>query len=157
MSTSLSWQEYGDSFSVYLALIAYFIGLLYYKGLVLPRSPYHAAHWLRISADQDFSDAQYLLATMYEEGLGVHKDLKEAAELYIPAANGGHADAQYNLGFLYENGRGVERDLVEAYKWFKLASYQRDLPFSREKLIHQMTREQMEEGERRIHLWKRMH
>ncbi|MEQ9562394.1 MAG: tetratricopeptide repeat protein, partial [Woeseiaceae bacterium] len=77
--------------------------------------------WLRLSADQGHSGAQYRLGFLYDTGDGVAEDNAEAMRWYLLAANQGNSIAQNNLGALYFSGEGPEFDRVEAYKWFYIA------------------------------------
>ena len=50
-------------------------------------------HHLRIAADQQYSDAQYLLGTYYAQGKGVFADEDKALALLLGAAKNRHPDA----------------------------------------------------------------
>ena len=45
-----------------------------------------AFKWYRLSAEQDYSDAQLRLGVLYAEGLGVEQNLELAADWYRKSA-----------------------------------------------------------------------
>jgi TPR repeat protein len=80
--------------------------------------------WLRLSAAQNFAEAQNALAVAYSSGEFVMKDHIEAAHLFHLAAEQGRPDAQYNLGLCYQIGDGVAKDTNEAIRWFRKSADQ---------------------------------
>ena len=84
--------------------------------------PSEAARWFRLSAEQDWPDAQYQLARLYAQGTGVNQDLANAVDWYRRAAMQGQLDAQFMLGVSYYDGQGVPRDLIEGLAWFMIAA-----------------------------------
>lgn len=93
--------------------------------------------------------AQYELGRAYAEVWNA----KEASQWYRKAAEQGVADAQYCLGQNYATGEGAPRDNVEAYAWFCLAAAQqnRQAMNARGKIVRQMSRAEIEEGNRRAY------
>ena len=81
-----------------------------------------ARHYRKLLADQNNTNAQYILGKSYH--LEQPVDYKLAHEYYKLAALKGHGDSLCNLGLLYEKGLGVERDLEEAIKWWNLGVQQ---------------------------------
>jgi uncharacterized protein len=79
---------------------------------------------LRAKAEQDNSQAQYILGIIYFDGKGVNQDYTKALEWYKRAADQGYAKAQHRLGFLYSTGQGVSQDYPEAVKWYRKAADQ---------------------------------
>lgn len=75
--------------------------------------------WLKKSAEQGYSQAQYELGGYYD-----YRDRREAVKWYRKAAEQGHAGAQYCLGNIYELGVGVNKDYNEAVKWYRKAAEQ---------------------------------
>jgi TPR repeat protein len=86
------------------------------------RDPAEAARWLRKSADQNFSAAQFWLAILYEGGIGVPKDPATSTEWLKKAAENNHPQAQFDLACKYEDGDGIPKDDNEANKWLKRAA-----------------------------------
>ena len=79
------------------------------------------------------------------------KDSVEAVRWYRKAAVQNHAKAQCNLAWCFAEGQGITKDEVEAYKWDLLAAAQ-GLGPAREaatRLEHQLTRQQLAEGQKR--------
>ena len=72
-------------------------------------------------AEQENSNAQFLVGWIYERGEGVKKDYKIAVKWYTLAAEQGFADAQYNLARMYRFGY-VGKDYKTAVKWYTLAA-----------------------------------
>ena len=65
---------------------------------------------LRLRAEQDDVEAQYILGVMYAEGRDVPQDDAEAGAWFHRAAAQGHSSAQYSLGVMYDTGRRVPQD-----------------------------------------------
>ena len=80
--------------------------------------------WFLKSAEQDFTNAEFMMGRYHALGWGVKRNPRKAIEWYERAARKGHAAALNNLGAVYYKGDGVERDLVQAYKWYALAAQQ---------------------------------
>ena len=78
-----------------------------------------AVVWYKLAAEQDFSDAQFMLASCYMVGQGVPHDEKEAVRWLLPAAEAGVAIAQAALGGCYYLGKGIEQDYEKAEYWLK--------------------------------------
>lgn len=97
------------------------LGLLYAKGLSVPRDLKKAVSLYEKASARGSATAQFRLAVLYENGNGVAKDLNKAVELYEKSAAGGYAIAQCYLGFLYQNGQGVVQDLAKAALWYQKA------------------------------------
>ncbi|HVY68497.1 MAG TPA: hypothetical protein VHH73_01120, partial [Verrucomicrobiae bacterium] len=83
-----------------------------------------AVRWLRMSAYQNFAEAQFTLGSLYDRGQGVERDVAQAAQWYLAAARNGHSKAQYNVGCAYETGEGVDPDVDEAIHWYRRAADQ---------------------------------
>lgn len=100
----------------------YRLGIMYAKGLGVPRDYEPAAMWLRKSAEQGYASAEDDLGVLYGQGRGVRENPAEAARWFLKAAVQGHGSAQLNLAFLYKEGRGVPQDSVQAFAWANTAS-----------------------------------
>jgi len=114
--------------------------------------------WLRRSANQGFTRAQFSLGERYAQGDGIAKDETEAARWYALAADQGYKEAQHYLAVLYEYGRGVQKDLVQAYKWYSLAAGSSMDPKNqsvknRDYLEGQMTAAQLAEAKKLVADW----
>jgi TPR repeat protein len=79
-----------------------------------------AVKWLRLAADQENAQAQFVLANIY----WVRTDYAEAFKLYLRSAEHGYGYAQDYLGSMYAFGRGVPVDNVQAYFWHDRAAAQ---------------------------------
>jgi TPR repeat protein len=86
------------------------------------RDPVEAARWLRKSADQKFSAAEFWMAILCEGGIGVPKDSEASMQWLKKAAENGHPQAQFEMACKYEDGDGVPKDDKEAHKWLKRAA-----------------------------------
>lgn len=82
----------------------------------------YASRLLKVLAEQDHSQAQYLLATQYDTGLGVDIDKFASFHWYKKAAKAGIRVAQHNLGVAYAHGQGIEVDITKAITWWKRAA-----------------------------------
>jgi len=104
---------------------------------------------LHAKAERGDAQAQYELGRAYAEIWNA----AEAGKWYRKAAEQGVADAQYYLGQSYTTGEGVPRDAAEAYAWFSLATAQqnRQAMNARGKIVRQMSRAEIDEGNRRAY------
>ena len=98
------------------------LGLMYFRGQVVPQDYAQAFAWWRQAAVQGDAGARRNLGLMYIRGQGVRQSFVEALAWLQPAANQGDAVAQYSLGLMYVNGQGVPQDYVQAHVWFNLAA-----------------------------------
>lgn len=101
----------------------YSLGRLYYYGEEVEQSNSMAIKWMRLSAEQGYSEAQDFMAQVfYKDAAGVKRDYAEAAKWYHLLAEKGYDDAQYYLGICYKKGLGVKQSNETAYHWLKLAA-----------------------------------
>lgn len=133
------------------------LGLRYGCAAGAARDLGQAVIWYRRAAEQNHSLAEFNLGVMYAEGQGVVRDTTEAGRWLRRAAEHGDAGAQFGLGNHYERasltglaGEAAEAR-VEAYKWYRRAASQGygQSHLACETLSLGMTREQMDEGDRR--------
>ncbi len=98
----------------------YLLGIRYEYGDGAPQDYAEAIRWIRLSAEQGYSEAQYDLAASF------YRDMNntEAIHWWRLAAEQGHAWAQFNLGGMYGFGEGVPQDDTEAAKWYLLSADQ---------------------------------
>lgn len=132
-------------------------GNSFYDGARPPGPRLNSIEWLRRSATQGLSAAQFMLGQKYAQGYGVAKDEGEAATWYTLAADQGDKAAQHYLAVLYEYGRGVQKDFVQAYKWYSLAALDNRDPVpgrNRDSLARKMTAEQLDQAQQLIAAWK---
>lgn len=80
--------------------------------------------YLKISADQGDTEAQYMIGYCYEKGEGVEPSWSQASKYYRLAAEKGSYVAQYLLGNLYKWGLGVEQSKEESLKYYELSADQ---------------------------------
>ena len=97
-------------------------GLLYYKGITVPKDFRQASDWFNKAAAKGHAGAQYNLGIMAYLGQGMTQSFAEAAKWFRKAGEQDHAAAQYNLGFLFYEGKGVQKDDQEAYHWIDQAA-----------------------------------
>ena len=98
------------------------LGLLYERGLGVPRDSALALVWYRRAAAQGEALAEFHIGSLYERGSGVGRDYTEAATWYRRASEKGNESAQAALAYLYDRGLGVERDFGEAAALYSQAS-----------------------------------
>ncbi len=112
-----------------------------------------------LAAEQGDAASQSNLGIMYDNGDGVPQDDVEAVRWWRLAAEQGYAVAQYNLGYMYGNGYGVPKDHVLAYMWWNLTAAQGNetAQSNKGRLERQMTREQIDEGQRLSTEWIKAH
>ena len=98
----------------------YILGIRYEYGDGVDQDYAEAIRWIRLSAEQGYSEAQYdLAASFYREG-----NSTDAVHWWRLAAEQGHAWSQFNLGGMYGFGEGVPQDDTEAAKWYLLSADQ---------------------------------
>ncbi len=134
----------------------YNLGVVYDKGLGVPRDYTEAAKWFRKAAVQGNAGAQFALGFMYGHGEGVRQNYAEAVKWYRKAAEQGVARAQNNLGVMYGQGQGVARDLVRAYMWCSLSAAQghKNAANLCDAVAKRMTPAQIAEAQRMAREWK---
>lgn len=98
------------------------LGMLYHKGLYVPRDYKEALKWYRKSANQDYPFAMLNIGLLYYKGSGVQQSYPKARSWFLRAARKGDPDAQFNLGVMYQNGSGVKPDIYKAYVWYAIAA-----------------------------------
>ena len=79
---------------------------------------------IRRSAEQGYTEAQYVLGFSYYFGEGVLQDYTQAVYWWRKAAEQGYTDAQFYLGFAYYSGVGVSADGTQAVYWWRKAAEQ---------------------------------
>ncbi len=129
--TAYNRGDHSRAFSVFLSLAAggnanaqYNVGLMYDRGLGVPKEERPAMFWYRKAAEQGDADAQFSVGAMYDMGRGVPKDDQQAMSWYRKAAEQGRANAQLNLGLMYSTGQGVPKDDQQAMSWYRKAAEQ---------------------------------
>ncbi|GBU19593.1 MULTISPECIES: tetratricopeptide repeat protein [Methylobacterium] len=100
------------------------LGVLYLKGLGVPKDPKLAAQWFRRAADNGDLAGEVEFAILLFNGTGVPKDEVRAARYFLHAASRGNAIAQNRVARLFATGRGLPKNLVEAAAWNLAASAQ---------------------------------
>ena len=127
------------------------LGVCYRDGQGVATNDVEAVKWFRRAAEQNYAKAQNELGTFYLEGRGVETDYAQAVRWFRQAAEQGEPHAQMNLGTCYFLGQGVKTDAIEAYKWLLLAGAQGHQQ-ARQNVMgleHQLTREQLADGQKR--------
>lgn len=97
------------------------LGLLYARGLGVPKDGEQALHWFEMAAEQGYAVAEFNLATIFAKGVAVEPNQVQATTWYLRAAQHGHIGAQYEIGRRYAEGNGIRYDEVEAYAWLSRA------------------------------------
>jgi hypothetical protein len=83
-----------------------------------------AAHYFKLTADQNHNEAQYRYARSLSLGSGIPINLCEAAKYFKLAADQNHAKAEYRYARSIFLGYDIPVNLCEAVKYFKLAADQ---------------------------------
>lgn len=102
---------------------------------------------LRAGAELGSANSQCELGMYYMRLL----NFTEASKWFRKAADQGSREAQYRLAVNCEKGDGEPKDAVEAYAWFSVASERghRLALNGREHLTHLLSRNEIEEGNRK--------
>ena len=102
----------------------YFLGCCYYQGHNVPQDHTIAVYWFKLSAQNKYSQAEYILGVYYEFGfekLTEHCNLKDALVWYDKAACNGNIQAMCHLGFIYMNDAKF-RNLKKSFAWYEKAA-----------------------------------
>jgi uncharacterized protein len=98
------------------------LGILYMRGLGVPRDLVNARAWLEKAAASGDPQALYTLGrAMDESSEQIAPDPLRAADLYRRAAEKGHVLAGLRYGLALSEGVGIKRDVVQAQKWLTQA------------------------------------
>jgi TPR repeat protein len=98
------------------------LGLAYFSGDGLTKSPTLTAWWWEKSALQGHVPSACNLGNLYNTGVGVGKDSKKAFFWTAKAAQQGDKFAQFNLSQMYRSGEGVPEDEQQRYQWLRAAA-----------------------------------
>lgn len=101
----------------------YDLGLLYAKGLGVPRDLQVAQQWYEAAALQGNAQAEYSLGQMYAQGWGIPPNDASALR-WMQIANGSNSDNQDDLGWMPIEGFGTATDYTKAAYWYRLAADQ---------------------------------
>ena len=82
----------------------------------------NSVKWYRAAAEQNDSDALYVMGRLSASGEGVPKDFKAAVRYYKVAFAQGNAEAGFYLGLMLHAGLGVPKDLSAAIQNYKIAA-----------------------------------
>jgi TPR repeat protein len=94
------------------------LGILYLRGLGVPRDIVNARAWLEKAAASGDPQALYTLGRAMDEGSDqIAPDPVRAADLYRRAAEKGHVLAGLRYGLALSEGVGIKRDVAAAQKW----------------------------------------
>jgi uncharacterized protein len=128
------------------------LGLMYHKGLGVMRDNAKAMKWLRLAADQDNAQAQFVLSNIYFW----REDYAEEFKLLLRSAEHGYVYAQDYLAFMYAYGLGVPVDNVKAYFWYDRAAAQGggDYAAKRDLIAKRLTPDEIAEAQRLAREWK---
>src|SRR5580692_11466863 len=81
----------GDAAAMFL------VGYKFYNGDGVPQDYTEAARWFKLSADLEYSPAEFMLGGVYSLGQGIPKNLDAAVASWISAGEHGNAAAQNKL------------------------------------------------------------
>lgn len=87
------------------------------------------------------------------------REFDDAAEWFRKAAEQGDGEAQFLLGRMHYDGNSIAVDYVQAHMWFDLAASSGVTVGARYRdgLSERMTREDIEEAQRRASNWRNEH
>ncbi|MCH2175326.1 MAG: sel1 repeat family protein [Lentisphaeria bacterium] len=98
------------------------LGLLYLKGVGVPKNTNLALKHLGQAARKGNTLAMFNLGHMYRAGYGVTKDHQHALEYYEQGAEAGDIPCMIYTGNMYLRGLGAIQDYDEAKMWFDKAA-----------------------------------
>ena len=97
----------------------FLLGLIFYEGEIMEENLEKAFHWIKKSADQEYSKAQFYLGMMYFCGHGIEKDYYQSFSWLKKSAEQSHSEAEYYLSWHFKNGWGVVEDSEKWEYWLK--------------------------------------
>ncbi len=137
------------------------IGDAYYYGHGVSRDYGEAVRMYRKAATKGNAMAQSTLGDIYFYGRGAPQDFVEAVKWWRLAADANISTAQLNLSVMLANGDGIAQDYVGAHMYANLAAGQlppgedRDTAIKNRDIVAKlMSREQIEEAQRRAREWR---
>lgn len=98
------------------------LGKRYFEGNGVQQNYENAAQLFRLAANDDHTEAQYMLGVCYCYGLGISPDHIQAAVLFQKAC--GLPGSEYELGNCFYNGWGLEEDRAKAVIHYRKAAEQ---------------------------------
>lgn len=128
------------------------LGLMYRNGLGVRSDSAKAMKWLRLAADQDNAEAQFVLSNIYFW----REDYAEEFKLLLRSAEHGYVYAQDYLGNMYAFGLGdVPMDKVKAYLWYDRAAAQGGKSYAekRDLIAKRLTPDEMAEARKLAREW----
>jgi len=111
------------------ATAAYYLGIMYNRGIGVQRSISLALMYYTLSAEQGYVKSMGFLGDLYSNGgIGtsslVQVNKSEAFKWYRKAAEQGDARSQYHLGRMYAEGEGINQNYIEAAYWYRKSAEQ---------------------------------
>jgi TPR repeat protein len=98
------------------------MSLRYGTGDGVAKDSKEAFQWLEKSANQNQSEAQYLLGIALLDGQGTEKNIKRAFYWLEQSALRGYIKSQLKLGDIYGSGMTDYANKSKAFLWFSLAA-----------------------------------
>ncbi len=102
------------------------LGLLFFGGEGVEKSPAKTEDLWRAAASQGDTTAEYFLGMFYYEGSGGAPNYSEAAKWHRLAAEHGNLMSAGLLAQLYSSGKGVKKDEGKAVAWERFAAERGD-------------------------------
>ena len=84
----------------------------------------HDFDWLLRSANQNDTQAQYMVSLFYEGGISVEQDYRKAFKWAKTSAEKGYAPSEHLLGMFYYLGEGIDRDFNQSLFWLERSANQ---------------------------------
>lgn len=101
---------------------SYNLGMMYARGLGMPRDDGRAFACFRTAAEKGHPEAINSLGWFFREGRVFAKDLELAAQWFEKSASYGNPYGQLNWGLALQRGEGVEKDATKAAEQFRRAA-----------------------------------
>ncbi|KAK8898261.1 hypothetical protein M9Y10_000539 [Tritrichomonas musculus] len=98
------------------------LGVIFLNDEYVTKDIKAAINYMILSANQEYSLAEYNLGMFYYKGTFKTKDIYKAINYLSLSANRNCIDAQYNLGIIYDEGKEVSRNVKKAIHYYLLAA-----------------------------------
>lgn len=132
------------------------LGAMYVEGRGVEQDYAKAAEYFQAAAERGNVRSMYNLGVCHSQGRGLPQNHAKAIHWYTKAAKRGYASAMLNLGVLLAQGKGAKPNLVAAHMWLNLAAARgsKKAAALRDKVAGKMSREQVDEAQKRAGEWR---
>lgn len=114
----------------------YLLGYAHLRGFLVKQDNKEAFSLIKVAAENEYDEAQYMIAMLYLNGLGTPKNYSKAVDYFRKAGNQGYMLALTKLGDILSKGKIYPKDTYKAHILYNIAAVMgsKDAPSKRDKL-----------------------